>query len=215
MCRKINVVRRSSCAWRVRAPRAQEDRCPGARGVRIVAGRAKGRRLAGPADATRPTSDRTREAMFNSLAARIRLDGARVLDLYAGTGAVGLEALSRGAASAVLVEKNRAALAVLRRNVETVALPGAVVVGRPVQVYLGTEPVEPFDFVFADPPYDLDDLAVYGQLLRLSSADWLAPGGELVVERAARSGPPALAVPHLTFDERRYGDTVLWYGRRR
>ena len=93
--------------------------------MRIVAGLAKGRRLATVPSGTRPTSDRAREALFSSLAALIDLDGARVLDLFAGTGAVGLEALSRGAAEAVFVESDRAAVETLRRNVETVSLPGA------------------------------------------------------------------------------------------
>jgi 16S rRNA (guanine966-N2)-methyltransferase len=182
--------------------------------VRIVAGLAKGRRLAAPADGTRPTSDRAREALFNSLATQLELEGARVLDLYAGTGAVGLEALSRGAAEAVLVESNRAALAVLRRNVQTVGLPGAAVVGRSVASYLRTVPERPFALVFADPPYDLGDEELADVLAALAQPGLLAPGAWVVVERAARGGPPGWPAGLITPDrERRYGDGVLWYGR--
>jgi 16S rRNA (guanine966-N2)-methyltransferase len=184
--------------------------------VRIVAGLAKGRRLVAPSSGTRPTSDRAREALFNTLASSIRLDRARVLDLYAGTGAVGLEALSRGAVEAVFVESGRAALDALRRNVAAVGLPGATVVARPVGAFLGTEPGTPFDLVFADPPYDLDDASLGGVLSALAEGAWLADEGFLVVERSVRSGPPAWPEAFVTPErERRYGDAVLWYGRRR
>lgn len=184
--------------------------------MRIVAGLAKGRRLAPPADGTRPTSDRTREALFNALAAQLELDGARVLDLYAGTGAVGLEALSRGVAEAVLVESNRAAQAVLRRNVATVALPGATIVGRSVASFLKTEPEQPFDLVFADPPYDLGDDELADVLTALAEPGWLVRQAWVVVERGVRSGTPRWPAGLITPErERRYGDAVLWYGRRR
>jgi 16S rRNA (guanine966-N2)-methyltransferase len=184
--------------------------------MRIVAGLAKGRRLAAPAAATRPTSDRIREALFNTLAAHAPLDGARVLDLFAGTGAVGLEALSRGAAAAVLVEKDRRALDVLRRNVGTVGLPGARVVARAVGAFLADAPDEPFDVVFVDPPYELDEPQLSAVLGALADG-WLAPGAQVVVERSSRSGAPVVPGSTLLtpFAERRYGDTVLWYGRPR
>lgn len=182
--------------------------------MRIVAGSAKGRRLAAPADSTRPTSDRMREALFNSLAADLDLDGARVLDLYAGTGAVGLEALSRGAAEAVLVESNRAALAVLRRNADTLGLSGATIVGRSVASYLNAAPDRPFRLVFADPPYDLGDDELADVLAALADPGRLAPEAWVVVERGARSGSPRWPAGLITPDrERRYGDGVLWYGR--
>jgi 16S rRNA (guanine966-N2)-methyltransferase len=181
--------------------------------MRIVAGAAKGRRLATPAGVTRPTSDRAREALFSSLGPVV--EGARVLDLFAGTGAVGLEALSRGAAAAVFVESNRAALDVLRRNAHAVGLSGATFVGRPVGAYLKAPPEEPFDLVFADPPYDLSDEAVADFLAALGTPGWLAPDAYVVVERAARSAPPNWPAGCITPDrERRYGDGVLWYGRR-
>jgi len=184
--------------------------------MRIVGGLAKGRRLVAPPTGTRPTSDQAREGLFNTLAAAIRLDGARVLDLYAGTGAVGLEALSRGAAEAVFVESKRPALDALRRNVAAVGLPGATVVARPVSTFLTSEPEQPFDLVFADPPYELDNATLAGVLTALGEHGWLDHDGCLVVERAARSGPPPWPEPFVTPErERRYGDGVLWYGRRR
>jgi len=183
--------------------------------VRIVAGRAKGRRLAAAANATRPTSDRAREGLFNSLAALLDLDGARVLDLFAGTGAVGLEALSRGAAQAVFVESDRAAADVLRRNVETVGLRGARVVRRTVAAFLADPADQPFDLVFADPPYAFTDTALAEMLATLPDHGWLADDAVVVIERGARG-------PELRWPEglsglrcRRYGEGVLWYGRRR
>lgn len=194
--------------------------------MRIVAGLAKGRRLTAPAGATRPTSDRAREALFNSLAALLDLDGGRVLDLFAGTGAVGLEALSRGAAEAVFVESDRAALEVLRRNVEAVGLPGATVVRRPVAAFLdgaadaGTDTRTDartdgrFDFVFADPPYALDDAALGTLLTKLVDGAHLADHAVVVVERSARGAGPAWPTGITPIRDRRYGAGVLWYGRR-
>ena len=184
--------------------------------MRIVAGAAKGRRLANPGPGTRPTSDRVREALFSSLEATVRLQGARVLDLFAGTGAVGLEALSRGAVQVVLVEKNRAALGVLRRNVAAVGLPGAEVVASPVERYLAGAPEHPFDVVFADPPYGVESAKLAATLGPLGDPRWLAPAAVVILERAVRSTAPAWPDDFLTpGGERRYGDTVLWYGRRR
>ncbi len=185
--------------------------------MRIVAGRAKGRRLAPPAGATRPTSDRVREALFSSVGAALPLEGARVLDLFAGTGAVGLEAASRGAARVVLVESDRRALAVVRRNVATVALPGVEVVASPVTRFLDRQQAEPFDVVFADPPYALGDAGLTGVLDAVLTGGWLAPGGFLLVERSSRAPAPSATVADDLdgFTARSYGETVLWYGRRR
>jgi 16S rRNA (guanine966-N2)-methyltransferase len=183
--------------------------------VRIVAGLAKGRRLASPAGATRPTSDRAREALFNSLVAMLDVDGARVLDLFAGTGAVGLEALSRGAAEAVFVESDRAALEVLRRNLDAVGLPGATVVRRPVAAFLGGTPgTTPFDLIFADPPYALDDAVLAALLGNLVDGGWLADDAVVVVERSARGAGPTWPPGLTAVRDRRYGEGVLWYGRR-
>jgi len=183
--------------------------------MRIVAGLAKGRRLADPAGATRPTSDRAREALFNSLAPLVHLDGARVLDLFAGTGAVGLEALSRGAAEAVFVESDRAAAEVLRRNLATVGLPGGRVVRRPVAAFLAEPAPTPFDLVFADPPYALGDEFLAEILDTLADRKWLADDAVVVVERAARGPGPRWPQAIEALRDRRYGEGALWYGRRR
>lgn len=179
-------------------------------GLRIVGGTARGRRLHVPEHGTRPTSERAREALFNTLAGIVRLEGAHFLDLYAGSGAVGLEALSRGAERVVLVESRRAAVDVLRRNVEAVGLPGAEVVHGPVNRYLGREDLAPFDVVFADPPYaDKDAVGLSIIMMRAMHQDTV-----LIIEQANRSpGPQWGAVGLHALPERRYGDSVLWYGR--
>ena len=180
--------------------------------TRIGGGMAKGRRLAVPARGTRPTSERTREALFNTLRAHLDLGGAAVLDLYAGSGAVGLEALSRGAARVVLVESERTAAQTLQRNVATVGLPGAQVVRRPVSAALDAA-AEPFDLVFADPPYDLPDTDVADLLDALAGRGWLAESAVIVVERSARSPEPVWPSGIALITQRRYGDGRLWYGR--
>jgi 16S rRNA (guanine966-N2)-methyltransferase len=135
--------------------------------TRIIAGTAGGRRLAvPPGQGTRPTSDRAREGLFGTVTAICgTLHGARVLDLYAGSGAVGLEALSRGAADVLLIEADRRAIGVIRDNVAAVGLPGARVLAGRVELVLargpGGEP--PRDVVFADPPYAMPDAGVPGQ----------------------------------------------------
>jgi 16S rRNA (guanine966-N2)-methyltransferase len=183
--------------------------------VRIVGGRAKGRRLAPAGAGTRPTSDRAREALFNSLRGLTPLAGTRLLDLYAGTGAVGLEALSEGASEVVFVESARTALAVLRRNIDLVGLPGAQAVARPVAAYLRTAPEHPFDLVFADPPYSLDDDVLAAVLAALAEPGWLADDAIVVVERSARGSAPRWPPPLECVQQRRYGEGTLWYGRRR
>jgi 16S rRNA (guanine966-N2)-methyltransferase len=185
--------------------------------VRIVAGTAGGRRLAVPPHGTRPTSDRVREAVFSALQARRDLDGARVLDLYAGSGALGLEALSRGAAHVRFVESDRRATAVLRRNVEALGLAGrggtaAQVSTADVPVVLRGDPGLPYDVVLADPPYALDDSALGGVLSALVGGGWLAPTALLVVERSAKALTPAWPAGVSALTHRRYGDTVVYYG---
>lgn len=180
--------------------------------MRIVAGTAGGRRIAVPPRGTRPTPDRVREGMFSALAARIDLDGARVLDLYAGSGALGLEALSRGAVHARFVESDRRAAAVLRRNADDLALPGAEVSVAPVETVLGGRPDAPYDVVLLDPPYALDDEVLARVLAALPRAGWLAPGALLVVERSARSTAPRWPSGVAAVTERRYGDTWVHYG---
>ncbi len=185
--------------------------------VRIVAGVAGGRRLAVPPHGTRPTSDRVREAVFGALQARRDLHGARVLDLYAGSGALGLEALSRGAAHVRFVESDRPAVAVLRRNVETLGLggPGGAAVqvsAADVPAALRGDPGVPYDVVFADPPYALGDGALDGVLCALANGGWLAPSALLVVERPVTALTPAWPTGVSALTHRRYGDTVIYYG---
>lgn len=178
--------------------------------TRIVAGSAGGRRLAVPPRGTRPTSERVREALFSALEAGYGLDGARVLDLYAGSGALGLEALSRGAASATFVESDRRALDVLRTNAAAVRLPGVVVLAGTVESVLAVPAVLPFDVILADPPYGTP---VDHVVALVADGRWLAPDGVLVLERAARDGVPALPSVLGVQRSRRYGDTVThWIG---
>ncbi|HZS22113.1 MAG TPA: 16S rRNA (guanine(966)-N(2))-methyltransferase RsmD [Pseudonocardiaceae bacterium] len=185
--------------------------------VRIVAGTAGGRRLAVPPSGTRPTSDRVREAVFSTLQARRDLEGARVLDLYAGSGALGLEALSRGAAHVRFVESDRRAAAVVRRNVEELGLGGqggnaAQVSTADVPVVLRSGADQPYDVVLADPPYALDDGGLSAVLSALITGGWLAPAALIVVERSARASPPAWPDGVLELTNRRYGDTAVYYG---
>ena len=181
--------------------------------TRIVAGTARGRRLRVPPAGTRPTSDRVREALFSAVGARIDLSGARVLDLYSGSGALGLEALSRGAAHALLVESNRRAATVLRGNVADLGLPGAQVVLASVGSVLAAGPAEPYDTVFADPPYALAAESVVADLAALIAHGWLRSGCMIAVERATRSEaidwPPGYEVE----SPRSYGDTRIELAR--
>jgi 16S rRNA (guanine966-N2)-methyltransferase len=185
--------------------------------TRVVGGVAGGRRLqVPPGRAIRPTSERAREGLFSTVESlRGDLVGARFLDLYAGSGAVGLEAASRGAAQVLLVERDPKALSVLRANVASLGLDGIDLRTGPVQSVLADPPPAPYDVVFLDPPYaePVDD-----DLDLLLRHRWIAADGVVVVERSVRS--PALRWPdELEADRsRRYGDTVLcyglWYGRR-
>lgn len=175
--------------------------------MRVIGGTARGRPLLAPAGKdTRPTSDRAREGLFSTLATLTGIDGARVLDLYAGSGAVGLEALSRGAAAAVLVESDMKAAAVIKRNAEAVGLPGARVVVDRVERFLGADAAA-YDIAFLDPPYDVSDEIVARVLAALRAE-------VVVVERSVRSPEPAWPPGVERVRERRYGEGVLWYGRR-
>lgn len=179
--------------------------------MRIVGGKHKGKSLASPASrATRPTSDRVREAVFNILAHGFEgfsLDGVRVLDLFAGTGALGLEALSRGARFAQFVEDSSAARAIIRRNADALGLIGQVKIWRRDATRLGPcAPQSPFDLVFIDPPYG-KGLAEKA-LASLVDGGWLCPGAVVVVEEAEGvrvSMPAALEV----VNTRHYGDTQV------
>ena len=172
--------------------------------TRIIAGAARGRRLAVPPRGTRPTSDRVREALFSALQSRLDFDDLAVLDLYAGSGALGFEALSRGAARAVLVDADAKAVAVINQNARAVGL-SATAHRRATRAFLDL-PAEPYDLVVLDPPYDVPAATVDGDLAALT-AGWLAPGAHVVVERSART--PAATWPEgfeldLTRD---YGET--------
>lgn len=178
---------------------------------RIVAGWAGSLQLQVPPDGTRPTADRTREALFSILDARGAVQDAAVLDLYAGSGALGLEALSRGAASAVLVEQAPRAVRALRKNVARLAraAPGPLdvaVAARSVRAFL-VGASGPFDLVFADPPYDLPDAEVGGDLRAL--APLLAPDALVVVERSSRSPAPPLPEGLVLDRTRGYGDSAV------
>jgi 16S rRNA (guanine966-N2)-methyltransferase len=190
--------------------------------TRVIAGQAGGRRLAvPPGTTTRPTSDRAREGLFSSLLSELgRFDGVRVLDLYAGSGAIGLEALSRGAESVLLVESDARAAAVIKANVKVVDLPGATVTVDRVERLLTRPPAGQqdqdhnharFDLVIADPPYALTDDAV-ARVLTLLQAGWLADDALVVIERATRSGPLDWPPGFLPGKSRRYGEATFWYG---
>ena len=177
--------------------------------MRIVGGRLKGRALAGPkTDAIRPTTDRTREALFNILAHGHGnvLEGARVLDLFAGTGALGLEALSRGAAFALFVEQSAEGRGLLRTNIETLGLQGVARIFRRDAAALGqVGTMQPFTLMFADPPYG-KGLGTRA-LAAARAGGWLMPGSLCIVEEAA--GAPLEWPGYELADERRWGDTVM------
>lgn len=173
--------------------------------MRIIAGIARSRRLVGPpGQTTRPMTDRVREALFSSIAAW--LPDAIVLDLYAGTGSMGLEALSRGAAEVTFVERDRAALDVLRKNIETVGLGGRVIAGD-VGTYLDRAS-GPVDVAFVDPPYAVALPSLVETVQKLSPL--LVQDGIAIVHRRAGEEPPVSIADLALIDERRYGSAVLW-----
>jgi 16S rRNA (guanine966-N2)-methyltransferase len=176
--------------------------------LRVVGGRLGGRRLrAVPGRETRPTGDRVREALFAILGGRV--EGARVLDLFAGTGALSIEALSRGASSAVLVEQAAPAVEVIRANLDALGLAERCRVRRTrAEAYLRTQRDGPFDLVLLDPPYAAPVGLVAGLLGRLARTA-LAPGAVVVVEAAARSEAPPWPPGLVPERPRRYGDTSL------
>jgi 16S rRNA (guanine966-N2)-methyltransferase len=181
------------------------------RRLRVIAGTVGGRRLAVPERGARPTTDRVKESLFAALG-ETRLVDAFVLDLYAGSGALAIEALSRGADRAVLVESDPDAAAAITTNLATTELtdrarltlsPVANFLGRPV-------PAEaPFTLAFLDPPYETPVVEVADALDRLARPGWLAPGGTVVLERPARGERPTLPVAWTTTWERAYGDTLV------
>lgn len=179
--------------------------------TRIIAGTAGGRTLAVPPTGTRPTSDRVREALFSRLEHADVLDGASVWDLYAGSGALGLEAASRGAASVVLVESAPRAAEVCRRNAQRLGLGQVRVVAQRVGAFL-ERASGPVDVVLVDPPYDLPEDELATALAALPGH--LADGAVVVVERTARTPEPTWPDGVVRTGEKRYGETVLWYAER-
>lgn len=185
--------------------------------TRVIAGTAGGRRLAvPPGQGTRPTSDRAREGLFSTWQSLLGgpLDGERVLDLYAGSGAVGLEALSRGAGHVLLVEADARAVRTVRENVKSLRLPGAEVrSGKAEQIIRAAPPQEPYGIVFLDPPYAVSDDDLREILLTLRSQGWLTEDALVTVERSTRGGEFAWPPGFEAVRARRYGEGTFWYGR--
>lgn len=183
--------------------------------TRIIGGSAGGRKLRTPSGAnTRPTSDRVREAMFSTIDAGFgSISGLRFLDLYAGSGAVGLEARSRGAGVVTVVEHNRRTASLIRENVQAIGFSNVEVITSTVGRALALSPRAPYDIAFLDPPYAAPLVDVLQTLGALRANGWLGLEALVVVERATRDGQ--LAWPEGFVEERskRYGETTLWYGR--
>ncbi len=185
--------------------------------TRIIAGRAGGRRLETPkGERTRPTSDRVREALFSAIESRTgSLHGLRFLDLYAGSGAIGLEAWSRGAASVTFVEADGRTADLILRNARVVGCDVAQVRRTPVTVALAATPAAPYDVVFSDAPYPLPDDDIAQDLDLLAGNAWLSTDALLVVERGSRSPEPIWPAGITPLPGKRgmkkYGETTLWY----
>ncbi|MGC5626635.1 16S rRNA (guanine(966)-N(2))-methyltransferase RsmD [Georgenia sp. Z1344] len=177
--------------------------------TRIVAGTAGGRSLKVPRSGTRPTSERVREALFSSLASMGAVEDAVVLDLYAGSGALGLEAASRGARAVTLVERAAPAAAVIRDNVRTLGLAVARVVTADAAAHAASPAAEPADLVLLDPPYDLAAADLDAVLASLASNGHLADGAIVVVERDRRAPEPSWPAGLFPLRTRRYGDTTV------
>jgi 16S rRNA (guanine966-N2)-methyltransferase len=188
---------------------------------RIIAGSRGGRRLATPpGDRTRPTTDRVREALFSAIAswagtaagpADRALAGLAFCDLYAGSGAVGLEAASRGAAPVLLVESNRRTALVTAKNAADLGLPAEVRTDR-VEQLVQHPAGRSYDVVFADPPYELHAETLDRQVGQLLDHGWLTAGGLLVLERSRRTAAPGWPEVVATSWSRNYGDTALYFG---
>lgn len=185
--------------------------------MRVIAGQARGRRLKVPSTGTRPTSDRVRESLFSSLESRLRASSQlwrdqRVVDLFAGSGALGLEAMSRGAHSVVFVEKSASACTVIRENCAVVGVDPHTCLSTSVEKWLANPQSHDDDFTlaFLDPPYSMARNKVEDVLVRLCAR--LAPAALVVVERA-RGDVLTFPTPIECIDERSFGETTLWYGR--
>ena len=174
-----------------------------------MAGLVGGRSLAVPPKGTRPTSDKVREAIFSRLEHYEVLDGARVLDLCAGSGALGLEAASRGASTVVLVEAGRVAAQVCQKNVDSLGLPGVRVVTDRAERFVGQPPTQPWDLGFLDPPYDMSDDDVAALLLALEGH--VSDDAVIVVERSSRTPEPAWPASWRLIVTKPYGETLVHY----
>ena len=176
--------------------------------TRIVAGSAKGRQLRVPKSGTRPTSERVREAIFSALEHRGYVQDASVLDLYAGSGALGLEAASRGAARVVCVEASASACKLIAANARETRLSAVTVVNKKVESYLALPPTTQFDLVMLDPPYDVDGESLAQVLVALEP--YLVEDALVLVERSRRSGEPNWPAFLGSVEERKMGDTRVW-----
>ena len=182
--------------------------------TRIIGGQAGGRRIQTPRGAaTRPTSDRVREALFSAIESWCgSLHGLRFLDLYAGSGAVGLEGWSRGAGVVTLVEQDRRTASLIADNARAIGFARPHVIVGSVSATLRKPPSAPYDVAYLDPPYPLESGQVDADVHALHEFDWLVPGAMVVVERSSRSDPPDFPDSFTDLRERRYGETTLWYG---
>ncbi|MGW2666784.1 16S rRNA (guanine(966)-N(2))-methyltransferase RsmD [Streptomyces sp. NPDC001272] len=183
--------------------------------TRVIAGTAGGRRLTvPPGTGTRPTSDRMREGLFSTWESLHGVPDSRVLDLYGGSGAVGLEALSRGASHTLLVEADTKAAQAIRENIKTLGLPGAEFrAGKAEQIVASPAPGDPYDVVFLDPPYAVGHEELGEILLTLRANGWLTDDALVTVERSTRSGPFPWPEGFEPLRSRKYGEGTLWYGR--
>ncbi|MBA0124849.1 16S rRNA (guanine(966)-N(2))-methyltransferase RsmD [Haloechinothrix sp. YIM 98757] len=182
--------------------------------TRIVAGTAGGRRLRVPQRGTRPTTERVREALFNALDAADEVVGTRVLDLYAGSGALGLEALSRGAVDACFVESNRAAAGILRRNVDEVGLGGTIRHGT-VEATLSQPADKAVDLVLVDPPYAVTDAQLRVEMQAMADNGWVADGALVIIERAPPDGEQCWPEGFHLARVQRYSDTTVYWAEYR
>lgn len=184
--------------------------------TRIIAGDAGSLRLVAPAKVSRPTSDRVREAIFSRLASLSDIPGATVLDLFAGTGALGLEAASRGAGAVWLIDNHAGATAVLDANIALVAKPLSHApmlrsVTSSVAKFLAGAARSEVSIVFLDPPYDYPKSALDDHLVALGP--WLAPGALVVVERSSKGAPPEFPESYEVLSPKTYGDTTVYWAR--
>ncbi|QIX26189.1 16S rRNA (guanine(966)-N(2))-methyltransferase RsmD [Nocardioides sp. JQ2195] len=182
--------------------------------TRIIGGTAGGRRIETPdGEQTRPTSDRVREALFSALESWAGTwADLRFLDLYAGSGAIGLEARSRGAGSVTLVERDRRTAALISANARSLGFAGVEVLAQSVDTTLQRSPQSPYDVVFLDPPYPLPDSDVEHALELLVANNWLASDALVVVERGTRASSHRWPEGMDPWRDKRYGETVLRYG---